>query len=180
MRGGCELHGREENRSEGHGEEQAPRVLMQTPFLSFLPFLNNLTVHTNSHLVLSNLPHHENNTKILFVGQHKGQKTTARTVCRSSRNTALLFDVLARLIFRRHFPFYRCKPSGFHLALHGYCLLKTLLRDLLILGIHSQLRQGGKKAFRAGRRQMMAPSIACWASVREMSSCWVIYAPELL
>lgn len=48
--------------------------LMQTPFLSFLPFLNNLTIHTNSQLVLSNLPHHENNTKILFVGQHKGQK----------------------------------------------------------------------------------------------------------
>lgn len=74
MRGGCELHGREENRSEVCEEERAPWALTQTPFLPFLPLLNNLTVHTNSHLVLSNLPHHENNTKILFVGQHKGQK----------------------------------------------------------------------------------------------------------
>lgn len=167
MRGGCELHGREENRSEVHGEEQAPWALIQTPFLSFLQFLNNLTVHTNFHLVLSNLPHHENNTEILFVGQHKGQKQWPEQLADLAGTLHCCLTCQHILLFRRHLPFYRFKPSGFHLVLCGFCLLKTLLRCLLILGIHSWLRQGGNQTLLELEKAL---SVACWASIREMSS----------
>lgn len=126
-------------------EWSAWRALMQTPFLSFLPFLNNVTVHTNSHLVLSNLPHHENNTKILCVGQNKGQ--TSGQHCLQTQQEHCCPAVW--LAGTSHFSGDIFLSIGLSLQgstlLSVACLLKTLLRDLLILGIHSWLRQGGNQ-----------------------------------
>lgn len=117
-------------------------LLHETKYrLHFCPFFHFLTVYPFTLISIYYYPphpQHENSTKILFMGQNSSQISQqehgAAVWLASMPHLSVDIFLLIGLKF---------KPSGLQVVFCGFCLVKALLRGLMVLGVCSRLRPGG-------------------------------------